>query len=63
MTEDAIEIAESAESVEETGPLRRCIVTGDRLARETMLRFVVGPDGDVVPDRSAGRFDRHGRVW
>jgi predicted RNA-binding protein YlxR (DUF448 family) len=32
------------------GPLRTCIVTGESLAPERMIRFVVGPDGDVVPD-------------
>ena len=32
------------------GPLRTCIVTGDEAAPERMIRFVVGPDGDVVPD-------------
>jgi predicted RNA-binding protein YlxR (DUF448 family) len=37
----------------ETGPLRRCIVTGERLAKETMVRCVVGPDGTIVPDVGA----------
>ena len=32
------------------GPLRSCIVTGETAAPERMIRFVVGPDGDVVPD-------------
>src|SRR3954447_3237525 len=32
------------------GPLRTCIVTGETLAPERMIRFVVGPQGDVVPD-------------
>jgi predicted RNA-binding protein YlxR (DUF448 family) len=32
------------------GPLRTCIVTGEALAPERMIRFVVGPEGDVVPD-------------
>lgn len=32
------------------GPLRTCIVTGETLAPERMIRFVVGPDADVVPD-------------
>jgi predicted RNA-binding protein YlxR (DUF448 family) len=32
------------------GPLRTCIVTGETLAPERMIRFVVGPDSDVVPD-------------
>jgi len=37
----------------ESGPLRRCIVTGERLAKETMVRCVVGPDGTIVPDVGA----------
>ena len=36
--------------VDVTGPLRTCIVTGETMAPERMIRFVVGPDGDVVPD-------------
>jgi predicted RNA-binding protein YlxR (DUF448 family) len=32
------------------GSLRRCIVSGDSRAPERMVRFVVGPDGDIVPD-------------
>ncbi len=31
-------------------PLRRCIVSGDTLPRERLIRFVVGPDDIVVPD-------------
>lgn len=31
-------------------PTRRCIVTGDTLPREMLIRFVVGPDDIVVPD-------------
>jgi predicted RNA-binding protein YlxR (DUF448 family) len=34
----------------ESGPLRRCIVTGETLPKAELLRFVVGPDGTVVPD-------------
>jgi predicted RNA-binding protein YlxR (DUF448 family) len=34
----------------EVGPLRRCIVTRERLAKERMIRFVIGPDRRVVPD-------------
>jgi hypothetical protein len=37
----------------ETGPLRRCIVTRDRLPKERMIRFVVGPDRAIVPDLAA----------
>jgi len=32
------------------GPLRTCIVTSETSAPEQMIRFVVGPEGDVVPD-------------
>ncbi len=32
------------------GPLRTCIVTGETAAPERMIRFVIGPEGDVVPD-------------
>lgn len=35
---------------EETGPLRRCVATGERCARERMIRFVLGPDRALVPD-------------
>jgi predicted RNA-binding protein YlxR (DUF448 family) len=32
------------------GPMRTCIVTGTEGTPERMIRFVVGPEGDVVPD-------------
>ena len=32
------------------GPMRTCIATGTEDAPERMIRFVVGPDGEVVPD-------------
>ena len=32
------------------GPQRRCIVTREQRPKEAMVRFVVGPDGQVVPD-------------
>lgn len=42
---------------EATGPganaretVRRCIVGGEVLPPEALIRFVVGPDGDIVPD-------------
>jgi predicted RNA-binding protein YlxR (DUF448 family)/ribosomal protein L30E len=35
---------------EERGPLRRCIVTRLVQPKETMLRFVIDPAGQVVPD-------------
>ncbi|MBB2202188.1 RNA-binding protein [Gluconacetobacter tumulisoli] len=37
----------------ERGPLRRCIVTRDRAAPETMVRFVLSPDRVLTPDLSA----------
>jgi predicted RNA-binding protein YlxR (DUF448 family) len=37
----------------ETGPWRRCLVTGELRERGAMLRFVIGPDGELVPDLAA----------
>jgi predicted RNA-binding protein YlxR (DUF448 family) len=37
----------------ETGPLRRCVVTRERLPKEQMFRFVIGPDRALVPDIAA----------
>ena len=34
----------------EPATVRTCIVTGEALPPERMIRFVVGPEGDVVPD-------------
>lgn len=54
----AARAAESApatpvEEAEETGPLRRCAVTRERLAKERMIRFVIGPERMLVPDLQA----------
>ncbi len=38
---------------EEKGPCRRCIATHEVLPKERLIRFVVGPDGGVVPDIEA----------
>lgn len=35
---------------EETGPERKCIASGAVLPKARMIRFVVGPDGQAVPD-------------
>ena len=32
------------------GPERRCIVTGDVQPKAGLIRFVVGPEGQIVPD-------------
>ncbi len=37
----------------ETGPLRRCAMTRERLPKERMIRFVIGPGDVVVPDLAA----------
>lgn len=34
----------------EKTPLRRCIVTGEVLPKEKLLRFVISPDSELVPD-------------
>jgi predicted RNA-binding protein YlxR (DUF448 family) len=47
--DDAIADAE-VETGDETGPLRRCIATGERLDPDCMIRFVVGPEDRLVPD-------------
>jgi predicted RNA-binding protein YlxR (DUF448 family) len=41
---------DSDDDAPESGPLRRCAVTRARLAKERMIRFVIGPDRAVVPD-------------
>ncbi len=52
------EMSVAEDSVERPRPrrsdasVRRCIVSGDTLAREMLIRFVVGPDDIVVPDLS-----------
>jgi hypothetical protein len=52
-TADAAEPTTEDETETETGPLRRCIVTRERLPKERMIRFVVGPDRTLVPDVAA----------
>ena len=52
-TPDDIEAAPEAEDEPETGPLRRCIVTRQQDYRARMIRFVVGPERQVVPDLAA----------
>ena len=43
------------------GPNRRCIATGAVMAKQNLLRFVVGPDNMVVPDVD-GRLPGRG-IW
>jgi hypothetical protein len=37
-------------AVSPAGPTRRCLVTGEERPKAELVRFVVGPDGAVVPD-------------
>ncbi|HKW52972.1 MAG TPA: RNA-binding protein [Stellaceae bacterium] len=37
----------------ESGPLRRCLVSGESRAKAELLRFVVAPDGRLVADVAA----------
>jgi len=53
--------AEGEAGADETGPLRRCLVTRLRQPKERMIRFVVGPDGTLVADL-AGRLPGRG-LW
>ena len=54
-------VAAADEDERETGPLRRCAVTRVRLPKDEMIRFVVGPDRQIVPDLAA---DLPGRgIW
>ncbi|MEO0370607.1 MAG: RNA-binding protein [Pseudomonadota bacterium] len=32
------------------GPERKCIATGDVLPKASLIRFVIGPDGQICPD-------------
>ncbi len=46
-------ISEFAIAEERTGPQRRCLATGTVCDRSQLLRFVVGPGGDLIPDLAA----------
>ena len=39
---------QGAGSQQRNGSARRCIVSGELLAKEEMLRFVVGPGNEIV---------------
>lgn len=45
--------ADPAADEPETGPTRRCVLTGARQAKQAMIRFVVGPEAQLVPDLAA----------
>ena len=48
----------NARGARESGPERRCILTGATAPREGLIRLAISPDGDVLPDvlaRAPGR--------
>jgi len=47
---DGLNEAGPAETGPHEGPHRRCLVTGQVLPKEELLRFVLGPNQEVVPD-------------
>jgi predicted RNA-binding protein YlxR (DUF448 family) len=49
-TPDAEFGEDDPDTPEETGPLRRCVITRERLPKAKMIRFVIGPDRLVAPD-------------
>ena len=49
LMQDQTEAAE-LETPDETGPNRRCIVSGESLPLSGLIRFVAGPDKTIVPD-------------
>lgn len=57
-TPDAVPAEEEAP---ERGPLRRCIVTHESGPKEAMIRFVLGPGREIVPDL-AGKLPGRG-MW
>lgn len=58
-TVDAAVVVASGD--DERGPLRTCLATGEVLPRERLMRFVVDPDGRIVPD-IAGKLPGRG-LW
>lgn len=46
----AVAMPQTEPTLAVTGPQRTCIATGEEGTPERMIRFVVGPQGDVVPD-------------
>ena len=58
---DEVEPGAADEDDDETGPLRRCIASGERLDPDLMIRFVVGPEDRLAPD-VAGKLPGRG-IW
>jgi predicted RNA-binding protein YlxR (DUF448 family) len=60
-TESGVDQTQAEDPDGETGPLRRCIASGEHLEPPRMIRFVVGPEDRLVPDL-AGKLPGRG-VW
>ncbi len=43
-------IDEASSEADERGPLRRCALTRARRPKDDLIRFVLAPDGEIVPD-------------
>lgn len=39
-----------ASEAEKDGPERRCVITGERVQRDSLIRLALAPDGTVAPD-------------
>ena len=50
---ELVDGADDEDQQPETGPLRRCIVSRVQLPKEQMIRFVLGPERNLVPDLAA----------
>lgn len=46
----ASNVTDNVADLAEAGPQRRCLVTRETKPKESLVRFVVGPDASVVPD-------------
>jgi uncharacterized protein len=45
-----VALASEMDDAAAAGPRRRCLVTGEERPRAELVRFVVSPDGAIVPD-------------
>ena len=54
-------MARGGRKEERDGPERRCIATGQSQPARGLIRFVVGPDSQIVPD-VAGKLPGRG-IW
>ena len=53
VTPDTSDQVHSRKADKACGSERRCILSGDSCARETLIRLAISPDGDVLPDPTA----------